>query len=423
MYTLDCGNKIVLLCSKALRFFDERLISHGERVAFLAAKIIEELDGFATLDPANLYLLSIFHDIGAYKTEDINNLIKFETANADQHSVYGYLFLKHLTPITDSCEAVLYHHTPLRLLSNVDPVVAAYAQVINLADMVDVGSLKVKSFDKIHANITKSGNIDKKYLDALKRLIDKKEITLEYFNHDATVWSNKTVETLSLSEEDLVKYLKMIIYSMEFKSPVTMLHSVNTTTISVFLGERLGLPQETIEKLYYSALLHDIGKIAIPESILEFKGKLDSDKMTIMRTHASYTEEILEGLFERDIIDFAVNHHEKLNGTGYPRGLNADQLTIEMRIVAVADITSALISRRSYKGEYDWEKTIFILEDMANMNQIDSDIVKIITEHNAELQIALDKASSPVEAVYAEILTEYDRLLVEMQRLKESAVR
>ncbi len=418
MSTFQCGNKIVLLCSKALRFFDERLISHGERVAYIAAKIMGELDEPTNVNPSTLYLMSIFHDIGAYKTEDINNLLKFETADADEHSVYGYLFLKYLTPITEHCEAVLYHHTPIALMANVDPTVTAYAQLINLADKIDVGFLKTNSLEAICAKIGESKHIAKEYLVALQKLLDTKALTEEIFRTEATAWSNRMVDSLALTTEDLDKYLKMIIYSMEFKSPVTMLHSVNTTTISVFLGEKLNFSEDVLEKLYYSALLHDVGKIAIPESILEFKGRLDSDKMTIMRTHSSYTEEILEGLFDQDIVDYAVNHHEKLDGSGYPKGLRAENLTTEMRIVAIADITSALISSRSYKGKYDWDKAISILKDMAEKNQIDGDIVNIVEENFEELQETLDRISRPVEDVYHTIFTEYDRFLQELKQAK-----
>ncbi len=418
MTTLKCGNKIVLLCSKALRFFDERLISHGERVAYIATKIMEELNDDSNINTSTLFLMSIFHDIGAYKTEDINNILQFETADADEHSVYGYLFLKYLTPITDNCEAVLYHHTPISLLDNIDPTVTAYAQLINIADQIDVGYLKTNSLDMLYPMLMNAKHIEEKYIVAFKKLLDKKILTEELFVTDCTDWSNSMVETLNLTSDDLIKYLKMIIYSMEFKSPVTMLHSVNTTTISIFLGEKLNLSQETLEKLYFSAFLHDIGKIAIPESILEFKGKLDSDKMTIMRTHSAYTEELLADLFDRDIIDYAINHHEKLDGTGYPKGLTADELTVEMRIVAIADITSALISKRSYKGCYDWNKSIAILQDMADKNYIDADIVKLIADNTEELQLTLDKFSKPVEDVYNEISTEYSRLLTHMKQLK-----
>ncbi len=418
MSSIKCGNEIVLLCSKALRFFDERLISHGERVAYIAAKIADELSDNTDFNAKTLFLMSIFHDIGAYKTEDINNLLKFESSDADEHSVYGYLFLKYLTPITDNCEAILYHHTPINLLKGVDSTVIAYSQLINLADKIDIGYLKTHSFEKIYSSVLKAGHIDQKYLVAFRKLLDKNELNDNDFTEKSKKYTDEFVDTLDLTDDDLIKYLKMIIYSMEFKSPITMLHSVNTTTIAVFLGEKLNFSEEIIEKLYYSALLHDVGKIAIPEAILEFKGKLDSDKMTIMRTHSSYTEEILDGLFDQDIIDYAVNHHEKLDGSGYPKGLVASELTTEMRIIAIADITSALISQRSYKGKYDWDKALSILKDMAEKNQIDGDIVNIIAKHNTELQETLDIISRPVEEVYNKITTEYNELLHFMKNLK-----
>ncbi len=405
------GNQIVLLCSKALRYYDERLVSHGERVAYIACKIMEELKITDSLNQEELYLASIFHDIGAYKTEDINNLLKFETADVHAHSVYGYLFTKYLTPLSNTSEAILYHHTPISHLESLASPNIHYTQLINLADRIDIGLIKGYSLEVICEKAKNSLHIGDQYLSAFESLLKKG--FMEELSKPSKImqWSHSMVSMLHLSKEDMDHYLEMIIYSMEFKSPVTMLHSVNTTTISVFLGEQMNLSESTLEKLYYAALVHDIGKIAIPESILEFKGKLDDANMKIMRTHASYTEEMLEGLFHPEIVSYAMNHHEKLDGSGYPNGLSAMDLSIEMRIVAIADITSALISKRSYKENYDWTRTISILEDMAGKNQLDAHIVDLLIGNIDKLQEILDVKSKPVEDVYHKIFSEYEDIL------------
>ena len=91
----------------------------------------------------------------------------------------------------------------------------------------------------------------------------------------------------------------------------------------------LGMSEEQIRQIYYGALLHDLGKIGIPVEILEFPGKLSPQAMNIMRTHVNITEEILGGTIDPAITKIAIRHHEKLDGSGYPRGLKANELTLE----------------------------------------------------------------------------------------------
>lgn len=93
--------------------------------------------------------------------------------------------------------------------------------------------------------------------------------------------------------------------------------------------------------------MHDVGKIGIPLSILEKPGKLDDEEMKVMRTHVELTEDILEGCIEPVLLQAAARHHEKLDGSGYPRGLHAAELSMPDRIIAVADIVSALVYTRA----------------------------------------------------------------------------
>ena len=107
-----------------------------------------------------------------------------------------------------------------------------------------------------------------------------------------------------------------------------------------------------LEILYYGSLLHDIGKIVIPLSILEAPRRLTDEEMRIMKAHVVITGKILEGIMDERIVNVAYRHHEKLDGTGYPQGLRAEDLSQLERIVAVGDILSALYSKRSYKDSF-----------------------------------------------------------------------
>ncbi|WDC84685.1 HD domain-containing protein [Caloramator sp. mosi_1] len=120
-----------------------------------------------------------------------------------------------------------------------------------------------------------------------------------------------------------------------------------------------------------AALLHDIGKLSIPNSILDKNGKLTPDEMQIMRSHTYYTRFILSKIegFE-EITEWASNHHEKLNGRGYPLGLVADELSLESRIMAICDIYEALTADRPYRAGMRPEDAFKIIETMIEAGEV-----------------------------------------------------
>ena len=128
-----------------------------------------------------------------------------------------------------------------------------------------------------------------------------------------------------------------------------------------------------------SGLLHDIGKLAIPKSILNKNGQLTPEEFYLIKSHAYYTNLILERIEDiEDICDWASNHHEKLNGTGYPKRLSKNSLSKEARLLAVCDIYQALSEDRPYKKGLNDDKAFKILYDSANQNLICKDSVDIL---------------------------------------------
>ncbi len=403
--------EIILLCSRALALYDERLVQHGSRVAYLSAKLREKLPHPEELDLGLLLTLSIFHDIGAYKTEEINRLVQFETGDVASHAIYGYLFLRHLSPLGDAAEAVLYHHTPWHELREKNSPMAAYAQILHMADRLDIGLMKQHKPDRQLAWMRNSQQFATPYTDALAAALEDEEFLYPGWQDYAEPFCIEALSDVHITEAKARDYLQMVIYTIDFKSETTVLHSMHTTLISMFLGEKIGLSEVELLRLYYGALLHDIGKMAIPCHILEFPGRYNEEQMEIMKLHVSYTERILQDiLLDESVIRIASRHHEKLNGKGYPHGIDADRLTMSERIVAVADVTSALVDRRSYKGEYDWDKTLGILENMAETEQIDEGLVHIIRLHHEELAARLNAGAAPIVANYRKVQEGFARL-------------
>ena len=146
----------------------------------------------------------------------------------------------------------------------------------------------------------------------------------------------------------------------------TFCHSMLVTVYAVAFAEALGLPECERALIGAGALIHDLGKVRIPLSILDKAGKLDDDELELIRKHPSFGRELVEQRSEvpQNVIDMMVSHHEYLDGSGYPKGLTAEQIGLDVRMITICDIYAALTERRSYKESYSPRQAFSILLDM-----------------------------------------------------------
>lgn len=143
-------------------------------------------------------------------------------------------------------------------------------------------------------------------------------------------------------------------------------HNYKVTWIATTLGEKMGLSSSQIKNLIAGSFLHDVGKIATPDNILLKPGKLTDDEMVIMREHVSHGEDIVKNLgWFADSINVVSSHHEKWDGTGYPRKLSGENIPIEARIFAVADVFDALCSKRPYKDKIEFSDAISYMREQS----------------------------------------------------------
>ncbi len=150
--------------------------------------------------------------------------------------------------------------------------------------------------------------------------------------------------------------------AIDAKSPYTYRHSEAVAALAVGIGERLELSPVELRDLRRAALLHDIGKLRISNLILDRPGPLTLEEMRRLRRHPAYTHEILSKIARfRDLAEVASSHHERLDGTGYHRGLTGDQLSLPARALAVADIAEALSAERPYRGGLPWSEVLGVL--------------------------------------------------------------
>ena len=218
------------------------------------------------------------------------------------------------------------------------------------------------------------------------------------------------MEAVPLTEQEKESVLKMLIYAIDFRSPYTVTHTIVATVISQVLAERLCEDYEEIRDVYWGAMLHDLGKIGIPMEILEFPGKLSSQDMKIMKDHVTLTGYILGDSVSQSVREIALRHHEKLDGSGYPRGLSAKELNTPQRIVAVADVVSALTGVRSYKGAFPTEKTRAILTEMARKGFLDVQIVAYMTKEFDVIMERVQEKTGPALKAYGQLQSRYEAL-------------
>lgn len=140
-------------------------------------------------------------------------------------------------------------------------------------------------------------------------------------------------------------------------------HNYRVTYYSIKIAESMNLSKQQIQALVKGAFLHDIGKIAISDTILLKPSKLTNEEFGIMKTHVNHGVDIVKNIkWLQDAIVVIQNHHEKVDGSGYPNGLKKDDIPIEARIFAVADVFDALTSKRPYKEAFDLEKVLILLK-------------------------------------------------------------
>jgi len=160
--------------------------------------------------------------------------------------------------------------------------------------------------------------------------------------------------------------------ALEARDDNTSSHSLNVTKYSMLLGEHLGLDQEELRSLSQGALLHDLGKIGIPDDILKKPGGLDDSEFEIIKKHPMLTSDILDSLETSDhFAAIARSHHERWDGTGYPDGLNGENIPLLARIVAIADAWDAMTSDRVYRPAMSDNIALAIFEREKDSGQWD----------------------------------------------------
>ncbi len=401
MKVLGNSNCIMHIISNMLRLQNPKLLDHGSRVGYLAAKMLE-INKATAQEVLEGYLLGVLHDVGAYKTEEIDKLTRLETGNVHEHTIYGYLILKLSEVMEDKIDTILYHHTPWKQLQKIKTDNARLANILFLADRAEIYLRNNQCFIKEgvleNMDCFSEENIELFWRADEACSLQKRLLDGSYINA-----TERYLYRAEFSEEELKKMIRMAALLIDFRSESTVTHTITMVSAAVVLGKIHNLEKQQLDEIYMGAYVHDLGKVGIPTEILEKPGKLTTDEMEVMKTHILLTGKIINGHVNDTVYKIAMRHHEKLDGTGYPYGIKEEEMTLSEKIVAVADIYSALTRKRSYKESFSKEKVVSIMSRMAEERQISKEVVE-------SLIMNYEKIESQVEEECREWIDNYEKM-------------
>lgn len=381
--------------------------NHGKRVAYMSVCMAEKM-GVSDDVLRDLAACALLHDnaLTQYINEefysDISNIdtLKVSSDNITprqlgMHCIYGEKNLEKYPFKTGVKDVILYHHEEADGSGPFEKKwteVPLFARIIHFSDMLDA-FCKAQKFDEdvfnkavhfIEKNKDKrfDSEVTKMFFDAF----DKEEFSRLGDEHiEEYFWEKVPCEKSFYSFDVLKDLADLFAKIIDYKSEFTSRHSLGVARTASKISEIMGYDKVICDKMYLAGALHDVGKIAIGNEILEKPARLTDDEFAKMKNHAGYTYMILSKVdgFE-EIRDIAAFHHERLDGSGYPFGKRADELTTLQRIMACADIYQALTEKRPYKDGMDHDKACEILKDMADKNWIDKNITEVIC-HTKEL--------------------------------------
>ena len=266
--------------------------------------------------------------------------------------------------------------------------ISKFSRIMNLAQTLEVFLVNRGADAAIEVAGVRSGRwFDPDLVKAARSLAKDGSLWMDLDREqviDKVLYLEPEHTRLPATEESIENICQAFADIIDAKSPFTYRHSNGVADAAVGIAQNMGLSAPDVTFMRRVALLHDVGKLGVSNSILEKPAKLDDNEWTQVRKHPYYSYQILHKIpgFE-DLSDVAGAHHEKLDGSGYYRGWGAERLSLEMRIIAVADIFDALAAKRPYRDAMPLEKVFSIMRE-ETPRAIDASCLDALMQHHAK---------------------------------------
>ena len=365
---------------------------HGKRVAVMATTIGEEL-GWGSPELEAVFFGGLLHDCGVSSTKVHRQLVtELDWSGAGAHCERGEELLVNFTPLAHLAPLVRYHHTHWNDLAKMDlpQQTVSLSNLIYLADRVDALASKHYGQDLLlkrnyirgtigrYRDTYFSGELVEAFLSVSVKEAFWLRLEPNHINSSAMTWMPEPA-LRDLNSADIRQLAGIFAVIVDAKSTFTAEHSIGVAKLSRWLAESGQLSPDICDRLEIAGMLHDIGKLMVPDEILDKPGDLDGPEMAVIRQHSFETYQILKQIrgFE-EIAGWAAYHHEALNGRGYPFHLGEDDLSLEARIVAASDVFQALAQKRPYRPSLSGKKILRKMKYRVKVGRLDEDVVGLV---------------------------------------------
>lgn len=387
--------QVTLALSDALDLVGVETLQHGKRVALMALECARHLQ-FSPEERHRLLLAAVLHDCGVSSTELHRQIIfHFDWEESKGHANGGFELLRTFPPFEGVARIVRHHHDHWETLQaeGVPREAALPANLLFLVDRVD--ALLQQRLDKEvllarwDIRIAVEGMAQTLFapelVEAFLEVSKSESFWLFLEPHHLERYLQKAggeAAPVPLTFPELRALAQIFARIVDAKSPFTAQHSEGVARLARLLGQLRGMGTSHCDLLELAGLLHDLGKLRVPDEILHKPSPLTEGEFAQMRHHSFETYQILsrmEGL--GDLPAWAAYHHEAVSGDGYPFHRRGGEVPEQARIVALADVFQALAQHRPYRRGLSLEEILLTLRRMAAEGKLDPDLVELASQH------------------------------------------
>ena len=403
--------------AKAMNLINPDMENHHQETAYLAYQIGMEM-GLHTEDLHLIASAALLHDVGTIVMPQRENLAAIESHRREIARI-GAEMIRDLEPfemianIIELCqngwrENVEFSKTRAcsrAVHGNIEQCIDV-AECIHLADVIsalwDEEGEILNQVPMIREAVEagRGTEFSDKAVDAFQRVSQREFVWMD-FVLNPTFLMFFTGDMHDLSLEETVELTQLMSRIIDFRSSFTAMHSAGVAASAKELARLAGMNEEDCMKMEIAGNLHDVGKLRVPNEILEKPGKLTEEEFNKVKEHPYYTRLILMDIegFE-EIADWAGFHHEKLNGRGYPFHFDSGFLSLGSRIMTVADIFSDITEERPYRKPMSREQAMKVMWENVERGEICRDIVQLLEDNYDAVNDARKKKSQEAGARY-----------------------
>lgn len=323
--TVDLGN-LILSLSDALDLAFSSLAMHQQRVAFIAWELAKQAD-LEGKRVENIFIAGLLHDIGALSLEEKKSLHENETSEVDKHCIRGSNLLRSNPWLAPCADLVRYHHRGWVMWKESKDTPEVFdSQILFLADYLE-RHIDRKTYilhqNELLCNQIKElagKQINSDIVDLFLKLSRREEFWLDLTSPRlySLLLQHGPFQTIEVDIDNTAIFAKLIGMIIDFKSPFTVTHSSGVAQCSMLLAEMVGMSETEVKLMEIAGLLHDLGKLVVPNSILEKPAGLTQSEMAVIKQHTYYTFSTLTAIAGlQTIAEWGAYHHERLDGKGY----------------------------------------------------------------------------------------------------------